>query len=116
MTGPKYTIIREGLYNESWPLYLGYYFDTKSDPRSEIVVGGDCPISWTSIADLGLASALVLVAPSDQYASKTFYLSATKAPKTLAEIAQIVSDVKGKRITTKKVSRQEHEQFYTHDM
>lgn len=111
LDSPRYTIIREGLYNESWPLYLGYY-DPKGDERSEILVGGDCPISWTSIPDLGLANALVIAASSDEYAGKTFYLSAIKNPKTLAQIAQIVSDVKGKKISAKVVSRQEHEQFY----
>ncbi|KAF1353699.1 hypothetical protein BDV97DRAFT_120820 [Delphinella strobiligena] len=111
MTGPKNTVIREGLYNESWPLYLGYY-DTKGDQRSEILIAGDCPISWTSIPDLGLANALVLVAPSEEYAGKTFYLSATSNPKTLDEVARLVSDMKGSEVKAEVVSREEHEQYY----
>ena len=41
----EYTIIREGLYNESWPLYFGHYWGFKSDERQEIVVAGDGPVS-----------------------------------------------------------------------
>lgn len=37
----RVTIIREGLYNESWPLYLGYYYDLKNETREEVVVAGD---------------------------------------------------------------------------
>ena len=112
MDDAQYTIIREGLYNESWPLYLGYYA-AKDDERTAVVLGGDSPISWTSISDLGLANALVLADSTDKYIRKTFYLSSTKNPKTLADVAQIVSKYKGKSITTKIVSRQDHEHHYT---
>ncbi|KAF7517775.1 hypothetical protein G7054_g13700 [Neopestalotiopsis clavispora] len=68
------TVMREGLYSESWPLYL-----MGVDPKSltalgidhegneeggsgevEVRVPGDGKVSWTAIEDLGLASALVL--------------------------------------------------------
>ncbi|RFU31937.1 hypothetical protein B7463_g4447, partial [Scytalidium lignicola] len=65
-----FTIIREGLYNESWPLYFGYYYDLKKDERSEVVIAGDGPVSWTSISDLGLVTAMVLGAPREEYAGK----------------------------------------------
>ncbi|KAF2095641.1 NAD(P)-binding protein [Rhizodiscina lignyota] len=106
-----WTIIREGLYNESWPLYLGHY-KIGADGRSEIVVAGDGPICWTSIPDLGLASALVLAAPAEQYVGKTFYLSQTKSPKTLKEIADMVSAATGKKLTLKVVPRSEHEEHH----
>lgn len=61
----KYTIIREGLYNESWPLYLGHY-DFPDDDRNEIPVAGDGLITWTAIADLGLGNALVAVDDYDK--------------------------------------------------
>jgi hypothetical protein len=53
------TVIREGLYNESWPLYLGY-FDPKGDDREEVALAGDGKISCTSIRNLGHGTALVL--------------------------------------------------------
>ncbi|KAM0724257.1 hypothetical protein Q7P37_000139 [Cladosporium fusiforme] len=110
----KSTVIREGLYNESWPLYFGHY-DVPNDPRSEVITGGDGLISWTSIPDLGLANALILAAPTEEWASKTLYLSQRKA-HTLQEIAGMVSKVRGKHVSFKVVDREEHEKFYVQEM
>lgn len=109
----KFTIIREGLYNESWPLYFGHY-DVPNDPRDEVVTGGDSPISWTSIPDLGLANALMLAAPSKEWTDKTFYLSQRQA-HTLKDVAGMVSKAKGKQVSFKTVSREEHEKYYVQD-
>jgi uncharacterized protein YbjT (DUF2867 family) len=108
-----FTIIREGLYNESWPLYFGHY-DVPNDPRDEVVTGGDGLISWTSIPDLGLANALILAAPSREWVDKTFYLSQRTA-HTLEEVARMVSEAKGKQVAFKAVSRKEHEKFYVQE-
>lgn len=109
-----YTIIREGLYNESWPLYLGHY-DLKGDERAVVPVAGDCPISWTSIADLGFANALVLAAPTGEYAGKTFYLSNTKDPKSLVQVAKLVAHAKGRDIRLEILARQDHERYYVEE-
>lgn len=107
----KVTIIREGLYNESWPLYFGYYFGLKEETRKEVVVAGDGPVSWTSIADMAYGTAKVLVAPSEAWSGKTFYLSQKKT-RTLQDVAQIVSEVQGKEVKLKVVGRKEYEDFY----
>ena len=109
----KNTIIREGLYNESWPLYFGHY-DVPSDSRSEVVTAGDSPISWTSIPDLGLANALILSDSPADWKDKTFYLSQRKA-HTLDEVAQMVSQARGKEVNLKTVPREEHERFYVQE-
>lgn len=109
--GMKYTIIREGLYNESWPLYLGY-FDPKGDDRGDVLLAGDGKISWTAIEDLGTGSALVLADGSGKYDGKTFYLSNTKDPKSLKEIAVLVAEVKGNNVDTKVVGRDEYVECY----
>lgn len=106
----KYTILREGLYNESWPLYFGYY-DLKNDARSDIVTAGDGLISWTAIADLGLATALVIVEPSAKYAGQTFYLSGLKT-HSLKDIAAIISKLKKKEVRLKTVPRDEYVDYY----
>jgi len=111
LTDIKITIIREGLYNESWPLYFGHY-DPKGDDRSVVLVAGDSPISWTSIPDLGLANAIVVTANSEEYAGKTLYLSNTRSSTTLKEIADIVSRVKGNKVELQVVDRTEHEEHY----
>jgi len=112
--GVDFTVLREGLYNESWPLYFGHY-DVGTDERSVVKVGGDSKISWTGIADLGLANALVLVAPRAEWAGRTVYLSNTQEPRTIAEVAGMVSKVKGKDIRLEVVSRQEHEKYYVEE-
>lgn len=109
----KFTIIREGLYNESWPLYFGHY-DLASDDRTEIMTCGDGPISWTSIGDLGLANALIISAPVENWAGRTLYLS-QKRTLTLAEIAVLISRAKGSELTHKNVPLAEHELFYVRD-
>lgn len=109
--GIDWTVIREGLYNESWPLYFGHW-DVGKDGRDEVLVGGNSKISWTSIEDLGLANALVLAAPKEEYKGKTFYLSNTRDAKSLSEIAGLVSKGVGREVKTKVVDRAQHEDFY----
>lgn len=109
-----YTIIREGLYNESWPLYFGYY-GIGGDDREVVYVAGDGPISWTAIDDLGLANAMVLAAPREQYAGHTLCLSNTENVKTLREVAGLVSSARGKDVKLQVVSKQEHEDHYVND-
>lgn len=107
----KVTILREGLYNESWPLYFGYYFGLKQEARNEVVIAGDGPISWTSIPDMAYGTAVVLSESSDEWAGKTFYLSQKKT-WSLADVARIVSNIRGEEVKLKVVSRKEYEEFY----
>jgi nucleoside-diphosphate-sugar epimerase len=110
--GLKVTILREGLYNESWPLYLGYY-SPKDDEREEIILCGEGKISWTAIKDLGLANALVLAATSGEYEGKTLYLSAPKGNAlSLKEVAECVGRVRGRQVKTKVVGREEYVRWY----
>ncbi|EME43969.1 hypothetical protein DOTSEDRAFT_130789 [Dothistroma septosporum NZE10] len=109
----KLTVLREGLYNESWPLYLGHY-DVPNDDRKDIVVAGDGKISWTSIAVLGLATALILAADGKEWDGRTVYLSQRQA-YTLAEVAEMMSRVKGREVRVKVVERDEHEKYYVQE-
>ncbi|KAJ4368940.1 hypothetical protein N0V83_006022 [Neocucurbitaria cava] len=108
------TIIREGLYNESWPLYFGYYFGLKKENRSEVLVAGDGKISWTSIPDMAFGTAKMLAAPSEEWAGMTFYLSQRRT-WTLENIARIVSKIKGEDVKLQVVSRSEYENFYVQE-
>ncbi|XXG97786.1 sporulation-specific protein 22 [Hypoxylon texense] len=117
---PHVTILREGLYNESWPLYLGYFdvggADADADAdRTEVPLAADGPVSWTAIADLGVGSALVLTAASEAYGGKTFYLSnpASSHARSLADIAKLVGEARGgKPLDVKIVGREAHERYY----
>ncbi|KAE9373780.1 NAD(P)-binding protein [Stipitochalara longipes BDJ] len=107
----KVTVLREGLYNSSWPLYLGY-FDVGKDERDEIVIAGDGTISWTSIEDLGLTTALVIADETGRREGKKFYLASKRNRKTLKEIASIVGSVRRREITVNIVSREEYVEYY----
>ncbi|KAK6955430.1 hypothetical protein Daesc_003068 [Daldinia eschscholtzii] len=108
------TIIREGLYAESWPLYLGYFSPRGSDDeRTEVLLAGDGKISWTAIPDLGVANAAVLAAPDGEFDDRTFYLSVRPgAAKSVAEIAALVGAARGKEVKVKIVGRPEAERYY----
>jgi uncharacterized protein YbjT (DUF2867 family) len=110
-----YTVLREGLYNESWPLYFGYYFALKEDRRREVLVAGEGKVSWTSIADMAFCTAKVLAAPREEWGGKTIYLSQKRA-LSLGDIAGIVSRVRGQEVKVKVVSKKEYEDFYVAEM
>ncbi|RYN29130.1 hypothetical protein AA0112_g7340 [Alternaria arborescens] len=106
----KVTIIREGLYNEGWPVAFGYY-DLKDDTRKEIVVAGDGGLSFTSIADICFGTAKVIAGSGECWSGKTVHISQRKA-WTLQDIAKIVSKVKGQDVRVKVVSRKEFDDYY----
>ncbi|CZT52031.1 uncharacterized protein RSE6_13267 [Rhynchosporium secalis] len=109
--GVKITVMREGLYNESWPLYLGY-FNPDGDERDEIVLAADGKISWTAINDLGLASALVLADSTGRFEGKTFYLSRGKGARSLSDVARLVGEARGREVGVKLVGREEYVDCY----
>ncbi|KAK3054333.1 hypothetical protein LTR09_004601 [Extremus antarcticus] len=113
-TALRWTVLRMGLYSESWPLYFGHYA-FPGDERKVVRVGGDGKISWTAIADIGLASALVLAADAGEWEGETFYLSQRQA-WTLKETAEMVGKVRGKDVKFEVVSREEHERYHVKDL
>ncbi|KAI1117633.1 NAD(P)-binding protein [Nemania sp. NC0429] len=116
--GIKVTILREGLYNESWPLYLGYFDAGHAQGERDVVaLAGDGKISWTAIHDLGVASALVLVSSDGEFADRTLYLSTRpETAKSMADVARLVGEARGRDVVVKIVGRAEHERFYAEEM
>ncbi|KAG4033615.1 hypothetical protein MFRU_004g01190 [Monilinia fructicola] len=110
LTDIRWTILREGLYQESWPLYLGY-FDTVGDERDEVVVAGNGGLSWVALRDLGVANAFLLADDTGKYDGKLFYLSPKKTA-TLADVLGIVSKIKGREIRLKIVGEKEYVNHY----
>ncbi|KAF3070912.1 hypothetical protein GL218_00828 [Daldinia childiae] len=91
------TVLREGLYAESWPLYLGYFAADGADPRREVLLAGDGKVSWTAIRDLGIASAVVLAAEGgSEFDNGLFYLSTrARTAMDMAEVAGLVGAARG---------------------
>jgi uncharacterized protein YbjT (DUF2867 family) len=107
----RVTVLREGLYNESWPLYFGYFFGLKGDERKEVIVAGDGPVSWTAIKDMAFCTAKIVCAESAEWAGKTLYLSQKKT-LSLRDVARVVSEARGGEIELLVKSRKEYEDFY----
>lgn len=109
-SGLKYTIIREGIYNESYPLYFGF-FDPSKD--NEVFVPGDGPIAWACREDLGEATArLLALPPSDsRFDSQTILFSGPQANLlTLAQLSTLISNILGREIKLNIVSIDEYVQ------
>ncbi|GJE91500.1 SDR family oxidoreductase [Phanerochaete sordida] len=88
-SGLTYTIIREGIYSESYPLYFGYWKPGR--PGNEVKVPhGDGGIAWVCRDDLGEGTAKLMV--SDSHKHETVLFTGSRAI-TLSELAGIISDV-----------------------
>jgi uncharacterized protein YbjT (DUF2867 family) len=62
-SGLTYTVLREGIYSESYSLYTGF-FDHNKD--NEVCVPTDGPITWVCIEDLGEGTAKLMVKVNDE--------------------------------------------------
>lgn len=108
-----YTAIREGLYSESFPYYLGF-FDVKN-PSSEIRIphdGHGNGISWAKVDELGEATAKLILkyvhnANQFEYINKFVALSGPRS-MTLQQTANIVGKHIGKEIRIHQVSIEEY--------
>ncbi|KZV63593.1 NAD(P)-binding protein [Peniophora sp. CONT] len=103
-SGLEYTIVREGLYAESFPLYFGF-FDASYD--SDVYVPGDGPIAWAARADLGEATARIIA--DGLYANETILLSGpAKNVLTLSQLAELCSSILSRPIKLHVVSEDEY--------
>ena len=112
-----FTVIREGLYSESSPMYTGFPDllnppDTVKIPHS----GSGTGIAWAKIDDLGEATARLaatyITQPDthtiqDEYTNKTVLLSGPRA-YSIADTVSILSSVVGKEIKIQGVSVDEY--------
>jgi uncharacterized protein YbjT (DUF2867 family) len=114
-----YTIIRQGLYSESFPVYTAN-FDLKSAATSgesalDIRIphdGGGAGLAWAQRDELGEATARILAAYADDpsqsdIVNKRITLSGTRA-FTLSETAEVFSRATGKAVRIKEVSVDEY--------
>jgi uncharacterized protein YbjT (DUF2867 family) len=102
-SGLKYTIIREGIYSEAYPVFAGYF-----DPvtTTEIVIPADGAISFASREDLAEATAKLLFSHSD-YENQTIILTGQKT-YTIKKIGALLSEILDREIPVRTVSMQEY--------
>ncbi|UJR16837.1 hypothetical protein I4U23_003736 [Adineta vaga] len=92
-SGLTYTILREGLYSESYPLYTGF-FDYKKD--NEVCVPGDGPITWVCLADLGEGTAKLMV--NGGHEQETLLLTGS-TPITISTVSDMFAKILKRPIT-----------------
>ncbi|KAJ3489552.1 hypothetical protein NLI96_g2055 [Meripilus lineatus] len=87
-SGMTYTIIREGIYNESWPLYFGF-FDVSQKKKEVVIPISDGKIAWVCRDDLGEGTAKIMTSESG-YENTTLLLSGTD-PISLHELGNKIN-------------------------
>jgi len=113
LSGLTYTIIREGIYSESYPLYLGFFDPSSSASEIHIPQDGEGGIAWACRDELGEATARLLVQAADkeqvaeQFKNQTVLLSGPRA-LSLSQIAGIVSKKLGRDIRVVYVDIEEY--------
>ncbi|MCJ1320577.1 hypothetical protein MMC15_005917 [Xylographa vitiligo] len=93
-----YTIIREGIYCESWSLYLGFFDPGKAVGKGErrvarVPEGADRGVAWVGRDDLGEGTARILV-QKEEFVDKTVLLSGGAAV-SLRGLAGMISGIMG---------------------
>ncbi|KAH9888351.1 NmrA-like family protein [Cubamyces lactineus] len=93
-SGLTYTILREGIYSESYPLYFGFF--NAAEGKDEVIIPySDGGIAWVSREDLGEGTAKIMV--QGGFENETRLLSGSRTI-TLKEIADKVSSLLGRSI------------------
>ena len=68
-SGLTYTILREGIYSESYPLYFGFW--SPGEGNDEVLVPySDGGIAWVSREDLGEGTAKIMVEVGDKHTTQ----------------------------------------------
>ena len=93
--GVKYTIIREGIYCESWALYLGFFDPGQEAEKRTVKVpeGADKGIAWVGRDELGEGTARILTR-GKEFAGKTVLLSGSETV-SVRGVAGLVSGIMG---------------------
>ena len=108
-----FTVIREGIYSETWPMYTGFFDVKGSDDRVRVPHDGSAPgIAWACISDLGEASAKLIKEfvedpEDDRYINKIIVLSGPES-WSLNETAELLGRMAGKHVSVEQVSFDDH--------
>ena len=96
-SGLTYTIVREGIYSESYPLYLGFFDPSSGQEEVYIPDDGNGGIAWASRDELGEATARLIaraynndLLSSPSILNTTLLLSGPEAI-SLSSLAAIIS-------------------------
>lgn len=98
--GMEYTIIKEGIYSESFPLYLGYFDRGKAelDRTIRVPTTGGPGVAWVARDELGEGTARIMTTYTDpegeSWTNRTVLLSGGEQV-TLQRLADMITKVLG---------------------
>ncbi|KAJ5695135.1 hypothetical protein N7536_005547 [Penicillium majusculum] len=109
----SYTIVREGLYTESFPIYTAF-FDPQN-PTDDVAIphsGAGPGVAWVKRDELGEATAKLIASyvnnpTSFEYVNKALLLSGSREI-SLAETVEIIGRVIGKPLKIREISVDEY--------
>ncbi|OJT13278.1 Quinone oxidoreductase 2 [Trametes pubescens] len=103
-SGLTYTVLREGIYSESYPLYFGF-FDPAEGKEEIVVPHSDGPVAWVTREDLGEGTAKIMA--QGGFENEIRLLSGSHSI-TLSEIAEKVSSLLGRTVRLVVVSEDDY--------
>ena len=95
----NFTSIREGLYTNAFPVFMGWYPST-----STVYLPSDGPIAFTLRDELGEATARLMIRGGHD---KKIVLLTAQEPVTFSDIADIINETTGRDVQVKLVSPEE---------
>jgi len=111
--GFGYTVIREGLYSESYPLYTSFF--NPCQPTNEIKIphdGSGPGIAWVKREELGEGTAELIKrfveSPGEYTYRNDRVLLSGQQTLTIAETVESLSEIAGTSVSIRKVSKEEY--------
>lgn len=101
-SGLPYTIIREGVYTEAFPLFLSWTPETKS-----ILLPYDGPIAFASRAELAEGTARLLLSDDEKYINSTVVLTGPEA-LSLTQVAEVIRAELGGELAVERLGLEDY--------
>ncbi|KAJ5107327.1 hypothetical protein N7456_004002 [Penicillium angulare] len=95
----NFTSIREGLYTDAFPVFMGWYPST-----TKVYLSGDGPMAFTLRAELGEATARLMVKGGHD---REIVLFTAQQTVTFADIVDVINETTGRQVETEIVSPEE---------
>ncbi|KAJ5826072.1 hypothetical protein N7474_003210 [Penicillium riverlandense] len=99
-SGITFTSIREGVYTEAFPIFLGWY-----PSKSTVYLPADGPVAFTLRTELGEATARLMIQGGHE---KEIVLLTAQETITFTEIVDVINETTGRQVQVKIVPPQEY--------